>query len=286
LAGATRINLLPSVVILALAILWRIYTISKKRLDISISAMAAVFLPLSLVACSLLWYNHARFGSIFEFGHRYQLTGPSLPADYKDVSSVTYIVPNLYTYVFRPPSLDREFPFLTVPWIKEEMWPSFIRLPAHYYYTEPVAGILLIVPLAGLTALLLVRIFWLLANGDLPLLKAAENTDAGLFSWFCGCLLIYFIVQMSILMVFINSAMRYLFDVSPVLIVLSTLYVGRNVRAMAGEPFRIKALATLWILASLLTVISGFFIGFTGERNNFLNQNPGMYQSLLEWFGG
>jgi hypothetical protein len=80
--------------------------------------------------------------------------------------------------------------------------------------------------------------------------------------------------------------MRYLFDISPVLIVLSTLYVGRNVHPMAAEPFQVKALASLWILASLLTVISGFFIRFTGERNNFLNQNPGMYQRLLEWFGG
>jgi len=286
LAGATRINLLPSVVILALAILWRIYVTSKKRLAASIPAMVAVLLPLSLIACSLLWYNYARFGSIFEFGHRYQLTGPSLPADYKDISSVTYIIPNLYTYVFRLPSLAGEFPFLTVPWVKEDMWPSFIKLPAHYYYTEPLAGILLIVPLAGLTVLLLVRIFWLLINGDFSLPKSAENTDANLLSWFCYCLLIYFIVQMSILLVFINSAIRYLFDVSPVLIVLATLYVGRNVHMIAAKPFQVKALAFLWVLASLLTVISGFFIGFTGERNNFINQNPGMYQRLLEWFGG
>lgn len=286
LAGATRINLLPSVVILALAIFWRIYVTSKKRLGVSIPAMMAALLPLSLIACSLLWYNYARFGSIFEFGHRYQLTGPSLPADYKDTSSTAYIIPNLYTYVFRPPALSGEFPFLTVPWIKEDMWPSLIRLPAHYYYTEPVAGILLIVPLAALTVLLLARFFWLMINGDLPPPKSAENTDAGLFAWFCRCLLIYFIVQMFILLVFINSAMRYLFDVSPVLIVLSTLYVGRNVHPMAAEPFQVKAQASLWILASLLTVISGFFIGFTGERNNFLNQNPGMYQRLLEWFGG
>ena len=161
LAGATRINLLPSVVFLAIVIFWQIYVVNQRKVSESIPALAAAFLPLALIACSLFWYNYDRFGSIFEFGHRYQLTGPSLTANYKDISSVKYIIPNLYTYVFRLPSLSRNFPFLTIPWIKSEMWPSFIHLPEHYYYTEPVAGIIVIVPLIGLAVLLLIRLLWL-----------------------------------------------------------------------------------------------------------------------------
>ena len=111
LAGATRINLLPSVVFLAIVMFWRIYVVNRKKISKSIPALAAAFLPLALIACSLFWYNYDRFGSIFEFGHRYQLTGPSLTADYKDISSVKYIIPNLYTYVFRQPSLSSNFPF-------------------------------------------------------------------------------------------------------------------------------------------------------------------------------
>jgi hypothetical protein len=286
LAGATRINLLPSVVFLAAIIFWRIYVINRKKIRESIPFFAAAFLPLALIACSLFWYNFNRFGLIFEFGHRYQLTGPSLTADYKDISSEKYIIPNLYTYVFRPPALDRNFPFVTVPWIREEMWPSIIHLPEHYYYTEPVAGILIIVPLIGLTALLLMRLFWLFINGELSLPAHKEGTGNNLFFWSGFSMLGYVVIQMFILLVFINSAMRYLLDISPVLIVLSTMFIGCYTQSVEKNPYFIKMVPYAWILASLLTVVSGFFVGFTGDKNIFLNQNPQLYYQLFEWFGG
>jgi hypothetical protein len=285
LAGATRINLLPSVVFLAIVIFWRIYIINRKEISESIPAFAAAFLPLVLIACSLFWYNYDRFGSIFEFGHRYQLTGPSLTANYKDISSAKYIFPNLYTYVFRLPSLSRNFPFLTIPWIKSEMWPSFIHLPEHYYYTEPVAGILIIVPLIGLAALLLMRLFWLFINGELSLPGNKEDAFNSLFSWFGFSMLGYVAIQMLILLIFINSAMRYLLDISPALIVLSTMFVGYYVQSVEKNPYFIKMVSYAWILAALITVISGFLIGFTGDKNIFLNQNPQLYYQLYEWFG-
>jgi len=281
LAGATRINLLPSVVFLAIVIFWRIYIVNQKKINSSLSAIAAAFLPLALIACSLFWYNYVRFGSIFEFGHRYQLTGPSLTADYKDISSVKYIVPNLYTYVFRLPALSHNFPFITIPWIKEDMWPSFIHLPEHYYYTEPVAGILIIVPLIGLTALLLVWLFWQFINGDISLSGNKERSP-----WFEVSMLGVVAIQMAILLIFINSAMRYLLDVSPVLIVLSTVFIGYYVQSLEKKSYLLKLIMCAWILATVLTVVSGYFIGFTGDKNIFLNQNPQLYYQLYNWFGG
>jgi hypothetical protein len=281
LAGATRINLLPSVVFLAVAMFWRIYIVNKKKINSLFPALAAAFLPLALIACSLFWYNYDRFGSIFEFGHRYQLTGPSLTTDYKDISSVKYIVPNIYTYVFRLPSLTREFPFLRIPWVEEEMWPSFIHLPEHYYYTEPVAGILIIVPLIGLATFLLTWFFWQFINGDVAL---SGNKERSL--WFEFSMLGYVAIQMGILLIFINSAMRYLLDVSPILIVLSTVFIGYYVQFIEKKPYLLKIIMLAWILATLLTVVSGFFIGFTGDKNIFLNQNPQLYYQLYKWFGG
>jgi hypothetical protein len=286
LAGATRINLLPSVVFLAIVIFWRIYIVNKKKINSSLPTIAAAFLPLALIACSLFWYNYVRFDSIFEFGHRYQLTGPSLTADYKDISSENYIVPNLYTYIFRLPALSRNFPFITIPWVKEDMWPSFIHLPEHYYYTEPVAGIIIIVPLIGLTILLLAWLFWLFINGDVSLAGNKEHVDGGHSFWFEFSMLGTAAIQMAILLVFINSAMRYLLDVSPVLIVLSTVFIGYYARSLEKKPYLLKLILCAWILATLLTAISGFFIGFTGDKNIFLNQNPQLYYQLYRWFGG
>jgi hypothetical protein len=286
LAGATRINLLPSVVFLASVIFWRIYIVNQKKINVSLPAFAAAFLPLALIACSLFWYNYDRFGSIVEFGHRYQLTGPSLTTNYKDISSAKYIVPNLYTYIFRLPSLTREFPFITIPWVEQEMWPSFIHLPEHYYYTEPVAGIIIIVQLIGLTTLLLAWLFWLFINGDFSLPGNKKGAVDSLFSWFGFSMLGVVAIQIAILLIFINSAMRYLLDVSPVLIVLSTMFVGYYVQSVEKKSHLLKMVLYAWILASLLTVVSGFFIGFTGDKNIFLNQNPQLYYQLYEWFGG
>lgn len=280
LAGGTRVNLLPSVVFLAFVILHRIYIANKRKIPASISAFAAAIIPLAIIACLLAWYNHVRFGSVFEFGHRYQLTGPALTTDYSDISSAAYILPNLYTYVFRLPSLNGEFPFLTVPWVKENMWPFFIRLPQHYYYTEPVAGILFIVPLIGLTALLLARWFWLFINGDVSL---TGNIDE-LLSRFGFPLLGYIFIQFFILLIFVNSAMRYLLDVSPALIVLSAIFAGYYAQSIEKESFMVKMISYAWALASILTVVSGFIIGLTGDKNHFLNKNPQLYYQLLEWF--
>ena len=284
LAGGTRVNLLPSVILLAFVIFWRIYRYHRRRLSASIPAFAATLIPLAIVACSLAWYNYIRFDSIFEFGHRYQLSGLSITEDERDQISLNYILPNLYTYVFRLPSLSREFPFVTVPWIKENMWPFFIHLPENYYYPEPVAGVLFVVPLLGCTALLLLRLLWLLANGDISLVRGTWKANSSRLLWFGLSVFGYILVQTFILFAFVSSSMRYLFDLSPALVLLSTMFVGYHVQAFEKNSSVVKAIVGLWLLASVLTVVAGFLIGFTGSQNNFLNKNPQLYYQLLDWF--
>ncbi|MCC7117846.1 MAG: hypothetical protein IT310_04915 [Anaerolineales bacterium] len=283
LAGATRINLLPSIIVLAFASAWKIYSTHNKKFRKALPAWMSLFLPLGWVAVALCGYNYARFGSIFEFGHRYQLTGPSLTANYADTLSLNYILPNAFTYFLRLPTLSAEFPFFTVGWIKPNMWPDFIHLPEHYYYTEPVAGILFIVPLIGLALALVARLGWLWLNGDFSF-KAARFSPANPFGWFTFLLSIYAFLQTLILLVFISSAMRYLVDLSPVLIILATIFVGRYVQTVDRHPRLAQMIAVLWVCASVLTVLAGFLIGFTGDKNNFLNQNPALYYQLFEWF--
>jgi hypothetical protein len=283
LAGATRINLLPSVTLLAMVIAWRIYVVHRGETRRLLSALAATFIPLALIAGFLFLYNYGRFGSIFEFGHRYQLTSPALSANYGNTLSMEYITPNLYTYVFRPPSLSREFPFLTIPWITTKMWPLFIRLPRGYYYTEPVAGILFVVPIVGMTVLLFARFLWMLINGDAPLKMDTKNPDNGLFLWFGFSILGYVVIQTLVLLVFVSSAVRYLLDITPALLILCVIFTAYYARTVEKGSWQ-RVVSFVWIMASLLTALSGFLIGFTGDKNNFLNQNPQLYYQLFEWF--
>lgn len=284
LAGATRINLLPSICLLAAFILRRIYTLNHKKFRASLPAFVSAILPLALIAVSLSWYNYHRFGSIFEFGHRYQLTGPALTANYSDISSPRYIIPNAYSYIFRPPSLTEEFPFFTLPNIKKDMWPFFIILPQHYNYTEPTAGFLIIIPIIGFASLLFIRFCWLAINGDISLKQVHDHSENKLFSWFGLSLLGYILIQLLVLLIFLYGSVRYTVDISPVLIIFSTMLIAHYVKTVDTNPYLIKIIAMLWVLFSCLTVIMGFFIGITGDRNNFLNQNPALFYTMMEWF--
>jgi hypothetical protein len=283
LAGGTRISLLPSVIFLAFMILLRVYLAQNRNLRASMPASAAALIPLAIIALSLMAYNYDRFGSILEFGHRYQLTGLASTADYSDQTSVHYVVPSLYSYFFRPPSLSEQFPFITVPAIKEKMWPFFINPPENYYYAEPLAGLLLVVPLIGFTAFLLLRLFWLLINGDASLRNIRYRENEVLL-WFGASFLGYILIQTSVLMVFVSTSMRYLVDITPALIVLSSMFVGLYIRSFEGKRTWVKAIRFLWLLAAILTVVSGLLIGLTGGQNNFLNKNPQLYHQLIEWF--
>ena len=284
LAGGTRVNLLPSVIFLALIILWCIYVVYGRKNSVFMPMVVMVIAPLAILACSLAWYNYSRFGSIFEFGHRYQLSGLSLTADDKDQTSLTYIAPNLYTYLFRLPSLSGKFPFVTISWIKENMWPFFIHLPENYYYPEPVAGVLFVIPLLGFTAIVLIRLLWLLANGDISLVRDSRSVVDSTLFWFGFALFGSICIQLFILLIFVSSSLRYLFDITPALIVLSTMFVGYQIQSFENKPYAIKTILYLWLLTSALTVIAGFLIGFTGSQNNFLNKNPETYYQLFGWF--
>jgi len=282
LSGATRINLLPAIIVLTAIVLLKIYFANQKNFSKSLSTFAVFLTPLILTAISLSWYNYIRFGSIFEFGHRYQLTGPALTANYEDISSTEYIIPNIYTYIFRLPSIHQEFPFFTILKIKQNMWPFFIRLPEYYNYTEPSAGILFIIPLIGFATFLLARLFWLFINGDIPKTTSSiTNTNQ---IWFALYLLIYTFIQFSILLLFLYASVRYLLDVSQILIILSTLFVGNYVQRFDTNPVVKKIISVSWVIVSILTFAFGFMIGLTGDKNTFLNQNPALFYLMASWF--
>lgn len=285
LAGGTRTNLLISTAVLAVLMAYHLLRFYGKQVRKLIPSLFALGIPLALVFAALLGYNYVRFGSIFEFGHRYQLTGPALPANYQNVSSVEYVLPNAFTYILRLPALSSEFPFVSVPWIKERMWPSFIRLPENYYYSEPTAGILFLVPLIGLTGLFLLRFFWLLLDGEIHFERRVEQQSTQFaLSWLSYSLLAYVLIQLAILLVFISSSLRYLFDIAPALILLSSVFVAANFKNLAQKISQERLLAFSWLLMSGISALSGILIGLTGSSNHFANHNPQLFESLLNWF--
>ncbi len=96
--------------VLALPIFWQRY-ITQKRLRSRAGAGEAVafLLPVVLVAAGLMWYNYARFGSPFDFGANYNITGNDMT---KRGFNMVRIGPAVFTSLFDLPRLKSVFPFL------------------------------------------------------------------------------------------------------------------------------------------------------------------------------
>lgn len=87
---------------------------SKRGIKSTILALA----PFAVVFAPLLWYNYARFGSIFDFGSAYNLTGFDMTA-YHQRYLFTFLL--MAVYLFWPITPTGSFPFV------EPMDPFFLN---------------------------------------------------------------------------------------------------------------------------------------------------------------
>ena len=96
--------------VLALPIFWNRYiTQGRLRSRAGVRDAVAFLLPIVLVAAGLMWYNYARFGSPFDFGANYNITGNDMT---KRGFNVVRIGPAVFTSLLDPPRLKSVFPYL------------------------------------------------------------------------------------------------------------------------------------------------------------------------------
>jgi hypothetical protein len=237
---------------------------NRKYFPISwFQAMLCFFVPLAIWAAALLGYNYLRFGDIFEMGHRYQLNGPGMPSEYDQVMSLQYILPSMYSYLIRPLQFELgTFPYVSAPFISESMWPFFIHLPKYYYYPEPTAGILLSTPFVWMSFLPLIEYWWRftrwLEEKTQPQTEPTQKRFAH-FEWMItGSLLLTF----GFLLVFNAASMRYLADITPMLMLLSAAGSWWTLQKNEKRPiFRflfISILIALCVVGGLLSVYANF----------------------------
>ena len=106
--------------ILAVAVFWR--SVFKDRsLFSKKSILPSIFicLPYFIVFPLLFAYNHARFGSPFNFGNDYQLTTFDVTREKWPKMGTLSIV---YYYLFEPASLQAAFPFVMEPLPDLQVW--------------------------------------------------------------------------------------------------------------------------------------------------------------------
>ena len=271
LAVGARASLAVAIFFLALMICWRIFQQATRERIFRRAAYAilALGIPLFLGAVSLSWYNYARYDSIFETGHRYQLGRDNNKVLYEKgaVINSEYIIPNAYAYLIRPPDWEAAYPYVTAPWVKDTSWPYFIHLPPYFSYTEPVTGLLATTPYAWLSVIPFLAI---VGRGVIGQAAARQPRIPGcieehrkpvnwMILWIGGAAFCEF----GIVAMFFTSAMRYLVDVIPSLIILSTIGFWLVCRALVSRYF----LRKVWFLTVSLAALISSAIGVLIEVN-------------------
>ena len=243
-----------------------------------------LFVPLIIFAGGLIWFNYARYGSPFETGLRYQLTGDALPEDMSQLYSIRYIIPNAYLSLLQPFQFTpREFPFIVSKY--DNSWTRIIHLPESYYFSEQINGILYTIPflwLLVLPAAHLVKKGWRWVK-QAPSGQVSPMTNAvpaRLWWMLAGSVFISFVTSL----LFVFTTMRYLADFTPMLVAALAIYLMDMLeRARFSKVGRFLLLIAL-ILLCLASVVISLLINFSCGDRRIQNDNPLLYEKIAQFF--
>ncbi len=242
-----------------------------------------VFIGLILLA----WYNYARFGSIFEFGHRYQLTSWGMASSYRDFFSWRNIVPNLYNYFLNGFRTLSVFPFIKPIWGVAGI--PFLRATAvANYHAEQVAGILFTSPI------ILVGCFpvFLACRKVWAWLDEPEKKTRDVFMLFisnegntiyAGMLVLTLSLLLPLSLISFNS-MRYLFDFSLAASFTSAIGIGITFLSEKVSSIFKGFMAILILVLSLYSAFVGILLGITSYTARFEHLNPELFEQITRFF--
>ena len=279
LAAGSRLNLMPTAVALAvLATLWRWWQIRSQGPGRLVATGVAGLVPAGAVMLALLVINKLRFGDWTDFGRDYAMTYPLF------VPGLRFLLPNIYAYAFAPPQWGCTFPYLSLAWnAVRPLTPAWLPVtwPADHFSPEPTIGLLTIAPF-----------FWfallapLIAIARARLLLAAEPARPGRWAallaapgnWLWAALAIYLLGSAPLLILNVTT-MRYEHDFATGLLLIA-IFASWKVLAAPLAPAARRAIAWLYGLLAVSTIVAGLLLGFTGYFKHFERHNPALLHTL------
>ncbi|HEY7388916.1 MAG TPA: hypothetical protein VH640_10435 [Bryobacteraceae bacterium] len=214
--------------------------------------MIAFGLAFAAICAAVGIYNQQRFGNAFEFGFRYQLSGPG--QNQIDLAARN-LIPGFYFMLLRPPDFSPVFPWMHL--VFRHSYEVLEKLPRRYFY-EPTAGALWTAP-------------FLLGVVFLPrkqrILAAIAVSAAAILLFLATTHLM---------------TQRYAVDFLPLGLLASlagiVIYRDRASR-------RVRRLITvLMVLAIGYSSIANLALGFAGPYDDLLRNRPASYVRIARWF--
>ena len=250
LAFGTRITVLPAIIFISMTTLIYILRESKtatpKKILLTLSAMG---IPLLLAAVGLSWYNWARFGSIFEFGLRFQLANTNYN-EFTNLFSSRYIYENFLNYFIRPYQIQAVFPYIKTV----ENIASNDRLAGLLYTTPYILFIL--IPIGR----------FLYSSWASKKVDGIDQNKNPIEKWLVTVLAGSSLLSLVIILSYYFTAMRFTEDFMPALLLLSTICLGQGYKLSNGN----KKLSTTYLffvtLLVVFSVTASTLIALPGSR--------------------
>lgn len=229
----------------------------KMKLSYRIGQACSFLVPLLVGGLAIMWYNHARFGSPFDFGSAYQLTVSDVSANTVRFSSFPAM---LYHYFLQIPRPKQSFPFI------EEQFCSLNNYGT-YMYTAGAVGALsypLILLGAVMIPIALHRKKRVLSNGASTLQRNAFIIISFVTALFLG---------------WINFCLggvhqRYVTDLMPLLILGSVMVILLS----TGNPQKNKYRYILSGLGMAATFCIGWLLVLGNREGNLIRHCPNLYE--------
>jgi hypothetical protein len=290
-AVGSRITLGPVVVVLVLILLgWQFLPVyfGGKRKHV-IQEVLSFLLPLIIGAGLLLWYNHTRFGSVFEFGHRYQLGRSDIRGLYEDkqILSLSYFMPNLNNYLLSGVKHIQVFPYVKPVWGTYGI-PFLKMFAGNEYHTEKVTGLLISTPFiffAAIPVLAGIIKWWdsLDTQNSIRSRIAIPIAETKLANWYLFLTFAVALAWVPILL-YQTCATRYLIDVTPGLILLSTIGFWYLLKSSQRRALLGKGALFLGVVLSLYSAIVSILLSITGYYGIMEQLNPELFHRLTDIF--
>lgn len=233
----------------------------RQKLSHRLGQAACFLIPLFLGIAGLMWYNRARFGSVFDFGAAYQLTVSDIHAN---KLRLTHLWGMLSHYFCISPQHTATFPFFEPQYGHLNNYQQFVYLEGTIgwmMYPMVAAGLLLLYPA--------------LANDRICCRSQITRRQRN------GFLLTAFAATVLIAWMDFSAGgvnQRYLYDIAPLLLMCCTITILRTCPKPQNNRYPYLLLCMTVISTGLFGAL--YMLGITS--GNLLKHCPNLYNLIEE----
>ncbi|HTP02147.1 MAG TPA: hypothetical protein VMJ64_12305 [Anaerolineales bacterium] len=216
-----------------------------------------------ILACAgaiLAWYDWARFGSPFETGYYYQLSTLHLQQNWGARFSLSYIPPNLYSYVIGPASVTHEFPYLHATYVRPPLFLFGRR--TDFYASQWVTGVLWMFPFAVFGVVAVASA--IARQARRPKVKSeGDAAQAHSLDWTTLILTCASAAALGLLLLYFWTAMRFVEDFLPALMILSILGFWEGYQILSKRPTGQRIYAITGGLLAMASIVTSVLLGMS-----------------------